>query len=66
MKKLTELRKEKPYYFVSVDGKILFESEKVGECKDFLCDYIKNNKGTIDVYETYIGMYNIDIIGEDD
>lgn len=66
MKKITEIRKEKPYYFVSINGENLFESERMTECKEFLIKYIKEHKQEIieeeNQYDYFIGMYNIDIM----
>lgn len=66
MKKLTDIRNEKPYYFVCVCGDCLFESESITECKNFLCKYVKEHKKEIEEnnneYDYFIGMYNIDIM----
>ena len=66
MKKLTDVRNEKPYYFVSVNGEILIESESITECKKALCKYVREHKKEIeendDAYNYFIGMYSIDIM----
>lgn len=64
MKKLTEIRNEKACYFVSINGEVPFESESIKECKEYLINYIKNNKEEIKengTYNYFVGMFNIDI-----
>lgn len=65
LKSITEIRNEKPYYFVCIHGSNLFESESFTECKDFLANYLKEHKKEIlkekEFYEYYIGMYSIAI-----
>lgn len=57
------IKKEKPYYFVSINGNIMYESESFTECKKFLRDEIRHNIDSIiendNLYEYYIGMYSI-------
>ena len=66
MKKLTEIRNEKATYFVCINGDIPFESDTLTECKQYLINYIKENKKDMiqenELYNYYIGMYNIDIM----
>lgn len=66
MKKITQIKNERAYYFVSIKGVNLFESESLNECKKFLCDYIKGHKKEIEeeneLYNYYIGMYSICIM----
>lgn len=64
MKKITEIKKERAYYFVSIDGLSEFESESLNDCKKYLCDYVKTHKAEIEEngdYNYFIGMYNIGI-----
>lgn len=64
MKKLTDIKNEKATYFVCIDGSIPFESESLKECKNYMCDFIKNHKSEIEEnghYNYYIGMYSISI-----
>lgn len=65
MKKLTEIRKEKAIYFVSINGENKFESESLKKCKEWLCtflDYYKRHKIEIkNTYDYFIGMYSITI-----
>ena len=66
MKKLTNIRNEKPLYYVCIDGNNEFESESLKECKDYLLKFLKamkeNKIKILDEENFYIGMYNIDII----
>lgn len=65
MKKLTKIRSEKACYYVCINGDIPFESESIKECKEYLINYIKNNKEEIEengLYEYYVGMYSINIL----
>ena len=65
MKTPAQIRSEKPFYFVSIEGQNLFESESLKECKDFLINQLKvyrmNKIKILDTYNYFIGMYNIDI-----
>lgn len=64
MKKLTNIRNEKACYFVCINGDIPFESENLKECKNYMCNFIKEHKKEIEengTYNYYIGMFNIDI-----
>lgn len=65
MKKLTEIRQERPYYFVSIGGNILFEDDSFTNCKNYLINYIKEHKEEMlekdELYNYYIGMYSISI-----
>lgn len=62
MKKISEIRKAKPEYFVAIDDVVEFESESITECKNYLCSYIKEHKSEIENEGNYyIGMFNIDI-----
>ena len=64
MKKLTEIRNEKAVYFVCIDGSVPFESDSLSECKQYLINYIKENKKEMQEngeYNYYIGMYSISI-----
>ena len=65
MKTVTQIRTEKPFYFVSIEGQNLFESESLKECKDFLINQLKvykeNKIKILETYNYFIGMYNIGI-----
>lgn len=65
MKKLTEIKNERAYYYVNGKDGILFESESITECKKYLCKYIKEHKNEMEkdgLYIYFIGMYAIDIM----
>lgn len=66
MKKLTEIKNERAYYYVNTKDGILFESESITECKKYLCEHIKEHKKEIEeeneLYEYFIGMYSINIM----
>lgn len=66
MKTLTQIKREKPYYFVSINGVNEFESESIIECKNYLTNYAKEHKKEIEEngneYDYYIGMYSICIM----
>lgn len=63
MKTLTNIKKEKPTYFVCVNGSNEFESYSITECKKFLCDLLKSIKDDEieNTCDYYIGMYSITI-----
>ena len=65
MKSITDIRNERPLYFVCVDGSNKFESYSLTECKNWLADYLKvlkhNGIKIEDTYNYYIGMYSITI-----
>ncbi len=66
MKTLTQIKKEKPYYFVSINGQNELESESITECKNYLLKYMKEHKKEIEEngneWDYYIGMYSICIM----
>ena len=66
MKPVKEIRREYPYYFVSIKGENLFESADIEACKEFLIGYIKHHKQQMieedQLYNYFIGMYSIDIM----
>lgn len=66
MKKTTEIKNERAYYYVNTKDGITFESESITECKKYLCNYIKAHKKEIEkeneLWEYYIGMYAICIM----
>lgn len=63
LKATNKIKRERPYYFVCVNGSILFESELISECKAYLKEAIKENEDKIledeNFYDYYIGMYSI-------
>lgn len=65
MKKITEIRKEIPQYFVCINGSNEFESTSINDCKDFLIKHLKELKENgikiENTYDYYIGMYSISI-----
>lgn len=65
MKTITEIRNEKPLYYVCVNGSNEFESYSIKECKNWLADFLKECKHCCleieDSYNYYIGMYSITI-----
>lgn len=65
MKKLTEIRKDIPQYFVCINGINEFESTSIHDCKDFLIKHLKalkeNGIKIENTYDYYIGMYTITI-----
>lgn len=65
MKKLNEIKSEKPIYFVCINGVNEFESSSLASCKKILCDTLKmlrkNGIKIMDTYNYYIGMYSITI-----
>lgn len=66
MKKITEIKKEKPYYFVSINDEVPFESESITDCKNFLAKYVKEHKKEIEendnAYDFFVGMYSITLM----
>ena len=63
MKTITEIKKEKPQYFVCINGTNEFESTSLNDCKEFLCKVLKSYKENgikiMNEYDFYIGMYSI-------
>lgn len=62
--KFNSNQKWKTLLFCKYWREILFESESLRECKEWLISYIKEHKEEMEENETYnyfIGMYNIDI-----
>ncbi len=63
LKTATQIKKERPYYYVECYGDYLFESESLAECKCFMIRYIESHKEEVEAepYEYYIGMYSIGV-----
>lgn len=65
MKSITNIKNQKPEYYVCINGINEFESNSLTECKKFMCDFLKSIKENgikiENTYDYYIGMYSIDI-----
>lgn len=70
MKTMTDIKNEKPVYYVCIDGKNYLESFSIKECKEFLIKYLKSLKKNgikiLNTWDYYIGMYSIDIEDEEE
>lgn len=63
MKTLTEIKKERPCYFVSINGCNEYECDTISECKQLVAEFVKEHKEECKngEYDIYIGMYNITV-----
>ena len=65
MKSITNIIREKPVYFVCINGINEYESNNLTDCKKFLANFLKDMKingiKIENTYDYFIGMYNIDI-----
>lgn len=65
MKTITSIRNERPQYFVCINGVNEFEGYTLGECKEYLINFLKaikeNGIKIENTYDYYIGMYTITI-----
>lgn len=61
LKTATQIKKERAYYYVECNSTVVFESESLAECKNYMAQYIKDHKEEVmeEPYNYNICMYNI-------
>jgi hypothetical protein len=61
LKTSTQIKKERPCYYVDCNGVVVFESESLTKCKECLAEYIEGHKEEVEAkpYNYNICMFSI-------